>query len=98
MVRDHHCVFLAQCVGKHNYKYFFSYLFWSYLTATTNIYQTYLHYTGSALSLKGMYRWYSSPFLIRLVVFLGTGLWFAFMTGQLLGYQVYTLLNDMTAR
>lgn len=29
---DHHCVFTDNCVGKDNFKYFFSFIIWSFIT------------------------------------------------------------------
>jgi hypothetical protein len=45
-----------------------------------------------------MLRYYSWDFLARIFVFFGSGLWFAVFTGQLLAYQVYMILNGITAR
>lgn len=97
-VRDHHCVYIGQCVGINNYRHFFSYLFYSYLTATTDIYQTYLLFINETLTWGGMYDVYSFWFKIRLLVFVLSAIWFTFFTGQLLAYQLYMILNGITAR
>lgn len=96
--RDHHCVYIGQCVGVNNYKHFFSYIFYSYLASTTNIYHAYLHFTTSTMTFLQMYEFYSFWFKVRLVVFVLSALWFTFFTGQLMAYQLYMIANSMTAR
>ena len=34
VVRDHHCIFLGQCVDRKNYIYFLSYVMYSYFLST----------------------------------------------------------------
>lgn len=97
-VRDHHCIYIGQCVGVNNYKHFFSYLFYSYLTATTNLYNSYHQLIKTPLSFKDMYEFYSFWFKLRFLVFTLSAIWFAFFTGQLIAYQLYMILNNMTAR
>jgi len=97
-IKDHHCVYIGQCVGVNNYRHFFSYLFYSYLASATNIYQAYLHVTWSSLSVAEMYEFYNFWFKMRLAVYILSSLWFTIFTGQLLAYQLYMILNALTAR
>lgn len=43
-IRDHHCVFVGQCIGKYNFKFFFSYLFFVYLVCANNLSRLYYFY------------------------------------------------------
>ena len=40
-IRDHHCAFVGQCIGKYNFKCFFSYLFFVYLVCANNLSRLY---------------------------------------------------------
>lgn len=95
-IRDHHCVYIGQCVGKYNFKFFFSYLFFVYMVCANNMSRVYYLYNsidGSVLEFLSGMDW---NFKSRLLYFVISSIFGIFFTGQLFAYQIYMILNDMT--
>lgn len=95
-IRDHHCVYIGQCIGKYNFKHFFSYLFFVYLITANNLSRTVFFWNkveGSMLEFLSGMDW---NFKGRLIYFIISGLFGIFFTGHLLAYQLYMILNEMT--
>jgi len=88
---DHHCFFLANCVGGNNYKFFLSYVVYAAFSSMIH-FCFYIPYVTSLLNLK--LQVFKKVGIIKLSICLMMSMMAMFFTVFLLGSHIYYMINN----
>jgi len=94
---DHHCIFVNNCVGQNNQKYFILFTFYTCIISIYALFLIGIHIFTCVESGWSKCSTWSPPATIIFIIFLTfEGLSFSFFTGIMTGTQLYSIYTDTT--
>ncbi|KAG1676560.1 hypothetical protein FOA52_000103 [Chlamydomonas sp. UWO 241] len=84
---DHHCVWMCNCIGFNNYRFFFLYIFWMWVGCMYSVGTTYVAARGHYSSVK---RWMDAEFLSFFMMIMAFSAWLGLSV--LLGWHTWVVL------
>lgn len=90
---DHHCPWVGGCVGAHNQRFFFIFVFWVTFLELYTLISTAVFFSRGIQSLNTAGEWKVDRFLISLFPICAI---FLIFTGALLGTHVFLMVHNMT--